>query len=485
MPASGGAFQPEPISLPTVDNNIPLPLEAGQPASLQTQGQQQVQQSQKPVSGYMGKGGQALNVVDNFLKGWMAGKNIQEQKAIQQRSNDIKAHTVTAQTMYTSAQAAADEARRLQESGAAADQVEAANKKAKDTYAAYANEQQQLAAAYAKHLGVGGEPQKGVKNKVKAGVERAFMPQMAAMLAPEAVKAIGQPRPLKVPTEEERLGIDEKKASIEASKAKADEARAGAAQWRSQTDTAKAAETGKARALDLGKEAAKGPLTPEKQAELDRLDMQYFNVSPTQRTLNSITTKIGNKQPLTEDEHAMAVQQQILPDTTPTPQQSSDGFLHWVTPPTSANPHGTDIKTNFRVTNSLQNDQVEREYNQLSKAWTDSHNGQPPDQSTRGALRTQAIEGTERSWQRYDAQKKNWEEQVGKQERIIDDQQKQVSVRDRNHKPMTAEQIRQKAEEMVGSRPQPPGSATSSGRVNDIFNDIFSPTPKPTRVQNP
>lgn len=480
MPIAGGVFQPEELQLPTV---AAQPVEIGQPPSLQQQAQAnapQGPQSPQRVSGFTGKGGQSLNFVDKFLQGWMGGKNIAEQKAIQQRSNDIKVHSITAQTMYGAAQSAADEARRLEESGAPADKVTAAHQHAKETYESYSNEQRQYAEAFAKHMGVNGEPQKGVKGKVKGAVQQAFLPQVASMLAPEAVKALAQPRPLKVPTEEERLGLDEKKSAIAANKAKTDEALAGAAQWRAQTDETKRKTAGEARWTELAKKPH-GQLTPEEQTEQAVLDMQH-GIMPLDNLKNSVATKIQNKTALSEDEHQVAVGMHLLPDTTPSAQPGADGFLHWVTPPSQSHPQGTDIKTKFRVTDPSQKDAVEREYGHLSQAWKDTHNGATPDPATRGALRMQAVEGTERTWQRYDQQKRQWEDEVIKQQRIIDDQQKNLPLRARPEKPMTSEQIRQKAEQMAGPRPQTPGSAATSDRVNSIFNDIFPQGPQPGRV---
>jgi len=70
-----GGFQPIPMDpLPQVQGPTAQDAQAN-PAKLR-----EGQAEQPPVSGWTGKGGQSLNIVNNFLSGWMAGKYMSEQK---------------------------------------------------------------------------------------------------------------------------------------------------------------------------------------------------------------------------------------------------------------------------------------------------------------------------------------------------------------------------------------------------------------------
>jgi len=70
-----GGFTPVPID--------PLPTPQAQPVEAKpAQADPGGFKGYPPEAGWTGKGGQSLNVVSNFLSGWMAGKHMQEQKKL-------------------------------------------------------------------------------------------------------------------------------------------------------------------------------------------------------------------------------------------------------------------------------------------------------------------------------------------------------------------------------------------------------------------
>jgi hypothetical protein len=74
-----GGFSGVPLDpLPQVQGPTAQDAQAN-PAKLR-QGQAEQPPEQPPLSGWTGKGGQGLNIVNNFLSGWMAGKYMSEQK---------------------------------------------------------------------------------------------------------------------------------------------------------------------------------------------------------------------------------------------------------------------------------------------------------------------------------------------------------------------------------------------------------------------
>lgn len=78
-----GGFSPVPMDpLPQVE----APKEQPKPADVSQRGGFQGYPSE---AGWTGKGGQALNVVSNFLSGWMAGKHMQEQKKQQAALTEV------------------------------------------------------------------------------------------------------------------------------------------------------------------------------------------------------------------------------------------------------------------------------------------------------------------------------------------------------------------------------------------------------------
>lgn len=81
-----GGFTPVPIDpLPTPKEQ---PVEA-RPAQVQREGEGGGFQGYPSQAGWAGKGGQGLNVLSNFLSGWMAGKHIQEKRKLDEALQSI------------------------------------------------------------------------------------------------------------------------------------------------------------------------------------------------------------------------------------------------------------------------------------------------------------------------------------------------------------------------------------------------------------
>jgi hypothetical protein len=141
--------------------------------------QRQGFQGYPPEAGWTGKGGQGLNVVSNFLSGWMAGKHIQEQKKQKAAIDEVGHYQTDYQNSMMIYQNLVNNPDAKQEEKAKAREDVLRNWK-------------ELHAVQRKYLigddgGKEGQKKQGVGGKIKSGAKKAFMADTPHMFAAGAI----------------------------------------------------------------------------------------------------------------------------------------------------------------------------------------------------------------------------------------------------------------------------------------------------------